>query len=506
MKSRTLIRLTWPLAALGLLLAAACLASVWTINRLQADLGESLRSEAAELQAAQELQIQLRSLRTHLVVQAADPTEERHRLVAEDRRRFEDALDALRRSPRPPEDARDLDAIEQGYRKYLGQVDPDSGAPPAFRSVAELVRWSDAHPVQQLLVPCRSLTERCADRMTRALAQSESQSRWANAALLAVGLAGPLAGLGAGYAVARGWSRRVARLSVRVRAVEAHLDQDVGAMTLEVPADLGELDRQLERVVGRVKDVCERVQAQGRDILRAEQLAAVGHLAAGVAHEVRNPLTGIKLLVGAALRSADPTPLTREDLEMIRGEIERLERTAQGLLDFAKPARPSLQVLDLRGLIARAAEVVRPRADHQAVRLDLELPAGPLVARVDPDQFASLLSNLILNALDATPPGGRIYVGAGVSGAGMIELSVSDAGPGIDPAVADRLFTPFATTKPTGTGLGLSVARRIAEDHGGTLTAADRPGGGACFTALLPAARLDPQPDPGGADADAPGR
>lgn len=502
MNNPTLVRFIWPLAALGLLLAAACLASVWTINRLQADLGESLRSGAADLQAAQELQIQLRSLRTHLVVQAADPTEARDRQVAEDRRRFADALDALRRSPRPPEDARDLDALEQGYRQYLGPGGPRRRRTPGIpvgRGAGPLVGRPPGAATPR---PGRSLTERCADRMTRALAQSESQSRWANAALLAVGLAGPLAGLGAGYAVARGWSRRVARLSVRVRAVQAHLDQDVGAMTLEVPEDIGELDRQLERVVGRVKDVCERVQAQGRDILRAEQLAAVGHLAAGVAHEVRNPLTGIKLLVGAALRPADPTPLTREDLEMIRGEIERLERTAQGLLDFAKPARPSLQVLDLRGLIARAADVVRPRADHQAVRLDFELPAGSLVARVDPDQFASLLSNLILNALDATPPGGRVGVGAGVNGAGMIELSVSDGGPGIDPTVANRLFTPFATTKPTGTGLGLSVTRRIAEDHGGTLTAANRPGGGACFTAVLPA----PQSDPTGTDAEAPGR
>jgi signal transduction histidine kinase len=122
----------------------------------------------------------------------------------------------------------------------------------------------------------------------------------------------------------------------------------------------------------------------------------------------------------------------------------------------------------------------------------------PLVARIDPDQFASLLSNLLINALDATPPGGRVRVEGGATPDRRLRVSVSDSGPGIPPELADTLFTPFATTKPAGTGLGLAVARRVAEDHGGTLTAANRPGGGACFTVTLPAAEA--------ADAQAPGR
>ena len=137
------------------------------------------------------------------------------------------------------------------------------------------------------------------------------------------------------------------------------------------------------------------------------------------------------------------------------------------------------------------------RAEAKPVALRLETPAAPLDAAVDRDQMLSLLTNLLSNAIDATPPGGEVVlrVGAGPDGAAVVE--VSDTGPGVDPAVAGRLFTPVATTKPTGTGLGLTVARRVARDHGGTLTASPRPGGGAVFTLTLPT--------PEDARAEAPG-
>jgi signal transduction histidine kinase len=112
----------------------------------------------------------------------------------------------------------------------------------------------------------------------------------------------------------------------------------------------------------------------------------------------------------------------------------------------------------------------------------------PLHAAIDSDQFLSLLTNLLFNAIDATPPGGEVAVSTSIAPSGMIQIDVVDCGSGIDRAVADKLFTPFATTKPTGTGLGLTVARRVAREHGGDLTAADRAGGGACFTLTLPTA------------------
>jgi two-component system sensor histidine kinase HydH len=498
MTRTTIIHLTWPVVGLSVLLTTACLASIRYIGRLQSEVGESVRADAARLQAAQQVQIHLREYRVHTIVLAAGPTDARRRQVEEDRVRFEAALSALRDVADQPDDRADLNEVETGWAKYEAELGRDAATRPEFRSAADLAAWADTHRVGSLLLPCNRLVERSEGRMARTSARSEEQTRWAGRGLMAVGLVGSLAGLLGGYGMARGLSRRVARLSVRVQAVQAHLDQDVGNLTLVVPQSLTDLDTQLERVVDRVQGVCRRLHEQERELLRSEQLAAVGHLAAGVAHEIRNPLTGIKMLVEAAVRPAAPTPLTHADLELIRDEIGRLERTVQGLLDYSKPPPPTRRSQDIRPAVSRAVEIVAARAKRSDVTVEARVGNDPLTARIDPDPFVSLLTNLLINALDATPPGGRVMIEARATPDRRVEVAVNDSGSGIAAELTAVLFTPFATTKPSGTGLGLAVARRVAEDHGGTLTAANRPGGGACFTVTLPAAE--------DADAETPGR
>jgi len=477
-------RYSGPLIVLGGLLAAACLASTWYIYRLQADLARAVRHDAARMEAADELQVQLRHLRFHSLVCAADPTPSRRELVRSDTERVDAALDAIRRDV-PPDDAAGFSQIEKDFAEYKRRLGPD-GLPQTATSIADLIRWSDAHPMRELLLPCRELSDRQRSRMDAGLSRSESQSAWAGGVLLVLGIAGALGGLVSGYATARGLTRQATQLSVRVRAVQAELDYEVGAMTVEVPRHLGDLDAQLDRVVGRVKEVCQRLQEQERDLLRAEQLAAVGQLAAGVAHEVRNPLTGIKFLVEAALRQQNPTRLTDEDLGLIREEILRMERTVQGLLDFARTPAPKRGKCDLRTLVGDAVNATRARAEAKPVNLRLVGPISPMPATVDRDQILSLLTNLLLNAVEAVPPGGEVEVRA-TDESGMLTVIVTDNGPGIDPVLANRLFTPFTTTKPTGTGLGLATARRVARDHNGTLTATNRTHDGAVFTLTLPA-------------------
>jgi signal transduction histidine kinase len=165
-------------------------------------------------------------------------------------------------------------------------------------------------------------------------------------------------------------------------------------------------------------------------------------------------------------------------------------------MDFARTPPPDCRLHDLRTLANEALELARGRAEPKSVTLRLDAPADPLPAKVDSDQMLSLLSNLLFNAIDAAPPGGEVQVRVGSGPGSTCVVEVADSGPGIEPAA--RLFTPFATTKPTGTGLGLTIASRVARDHGGTLTAANRPEGGACFTLTLPA--------PEKSDAEAIGR
>ncbi|MCC6417289.1 MAG: hypothetical protein IT429_03470 [Gemmataceae bacterium] len=476
-----------PLVAFGVLVAVACLAGSWYINHLQANLALAVRQNVAGMEAALDLQVQLRHLRVHSLVLVADTTPRRWNVVRADLAQVDAALDAVQRTAVTPAGKELAGKIARDYAVYRDSLRLDR-LHPSTGPIGDLARWSDAHHMEDLLIPCRELADRQRERMMDSLERSEAQTAWAGGVLLCLGFAGILAGLLSGYATARALNRRVAQLSVRVQAVQAHLDQEVGAMTVQGPPHFGNLDEQLDRVVGRVSAVCRRLQEQERDLLRAEQLAAVGQLAAGVAHEIRNPLTGVKLLLQAAGRTHNRTPLTEDRLHLLLQEVARIERTVQGLMDFAVATPPDRHPQDVREVVAVAVAVAQSRAETKAVTVRLGSPPAPLRATIDRDQFLSLLTNLVFNAIDATPCGGEVSVSAAAGPGGTIRVVVSDTGAGIDQAVADRLFTPFTTTKPGGTGLGLTVAQQVAREHGGSLTAADRAGGGACFTLTLPAA------------------
>jgi signal transduction histidine kinase len=240
-----------------------------------------------------------------------------------------------------------------------------------------------------------------------------------------------------------------------------------------------------------VTEVAERLQQHQQEALRAQQLSAVGQLAASVAHEVRNPLTSIKMLVESALRSRNARPLTIEDLQVIHGEVVRLEQTVQSFLDFARLPTPQRSRWDLREIVAGAIDLIRVRARQQEVEIEFAAGPDPVLANVDRNQLCTVLVNLGLNALDAMPQGGRLTFRLDDAGSQRVLLQITDTGSGISPEMLDRLFTPFASTKPTGSGLGLSISQRIIKEHGGSIRARNQPQGGAVFDVVLPALRRE---------------
>jgi len=162
----------------------------------------------------------------------------------------------------------------------------------------------------------------------------------------------------------------------------------------------------------------------------------------------------------------------------------------QGLLDYARLPEPHFELCDIRDSVGQALEVIRERADRQGVAVQVHVPNEPVVARMDRDQIHTVLVNLFVNALDAMPNEGRLDVSWKLID-DLVHISVADSGTGIPPDIVDKLFTPFATTKTGGTGLGLSLSARIVEEHRGVLTAANRPEGGACFEFTLPLRSLE---------------
>jgi signal transduction histidine kinase len=486
MSDRLLLRVTAPAVAVGLLLFTACLASVGYMDRLQTSLAAVLARNVTSLQAAQELEIRVRQLRFHTLLYLMDPEPGRLRPVEVDHHNFEEALETARSSSADDRERELVEQIAAAYRHYRReQANLRSGVVPD-RPVRDFPRVADAHPIALVVEPCQELLRRNKDRMSEAADEGRRVSRQGRLVMLFLGLAGPVGGLVLGFGVARGLRHSITRLSVRVQDVAQRLDRDVASVSVVADGDMHDLDRQMQHIVRQVEAVTERQRQQERELLRAEQLAAVGQLAASVAHEVRNPLTGIKMLVEAALRPRHAQPLNDEDLRVIHGEVVRLEGTVQNFLNFARLPPPQRAPCDLREVLAQAAGLTRARAEQQAVAVAVQVPPVAVVAAVDAGQLRTVLVNLFLNALDAMPHGGRLDVVLEPPDQGAVRLTVRDTGGGIPAHMAGRLFTPFATTKPTGTGLGLSLSKRILEEHGGSIGAANHPNGGACFTLSLP--------------------
>ena len=371
MSHKILLRVTAPAVVIGLLLFAACLASVGYISHLQYDLNTILSRNVASLQAAQELEIRVRQLRHHNLLYLMDPARGDLEVIATDQLEFEKALDAARGAGHADE----VRAIEESYQRYKnGQAELRAGA-AANRTPAYFRKLVDSHPIHQVVNRCEELVSVNKQQMAQTAQESLRVSRQASWAMLLLGLAGPVGGLATGYGVARALSQSIYRLSVRVKDLAGRLDQDVGSVSVASGGDLHSLDRQMQAIVRRVEEVTERVQQHQRDLLRTEQLAALGQLAAGVAHEVRNPLTSIKMLVEAALRPRNPTPLNDEDLRIIHREVTRLEQTVQGFLDFARLPAPRRGLCDLREVVARSCDLTRARAERQNV--EVVVRAGP---------------------------------------------------------------------------------------------------------------------------------
>jgi len=486
MNRRLLIQVTTPPVVIGTILLVVCFAVGWYINRMEANLARILSKNVVELKAAQDLEIRVRQLRHHCFLYLIDPSATRLQTIEQDHQHFEDSLAIAQQSATTLEGKACIQDITAGYRQYRDELAHLREEVQARGPRTDYARLSETHPIRHVTDPCHELFRLNEAMMDRTAQESARVSKQVNLLVILLGVVGPISALSVGYNVARGLSRSIYKLSVRVQDMAQHLEQDVGSMSVAVDGDLENLDRQLEHVVGRVEEAAGRLQRQQRQMIRAEQLAAVGQLAASVAHEVRNPLTTVKWLVEASLRSANPRPMTQESLNVIHGAVTRLEKSVQSFLDFARPPVLQRTNCDLRTVLAQSVELIRGRARQQGIAITVQAPEQPVTAKIDQGQFGTVLVNLFLNSLDAMPQEGRLEVNLGLLPGEEVQLMIRDTGPGIPPKILEQPFTPFVSTKATGTGLGLSIARRVVEDHGGTITLGNRPEGGACCTITLP--------------------
>jgi two-component system sensor histidine kinase HydH len=367
------------------------------------------------------------------------------------------------------------DEVAAKFEEYLALW--QGGAPP--EALASFLQ-KKAVPA---IVALREYNGRELQQSEEGHRQSLRRMAWG---LIVVGGLGSVAGIVFGYGLARGLSRTIHQFLVRVEGASDLLGQEIPAVELQRSGE--PLRDGGEDLLRRVEQVVSKLQQREREVRRAERLAAVGTLAAGVAHEIRNPLTAVILLLETARRDPSAGGLQPPDLELIEAELQRIEKSLQVLLDYARPPKIRRERVDFAALVREATNLTRGRIVQQQVTLQLELPPRECALEADQDQLRQVILNLLLNALDVMPHGGTLSLTVQDGGdPSTIGLNVTDSGPGIRADILPRLFEPFATGKETGLGLGLVVAKRIVDDHGGSIRGSNLPGGGACFQVRLPA-------------------
>ncbi len=332
--------------------------------------------------------------------------------------------------------------------------------------------------------------------------ESQSHRNQVNAdrvslALLLLMTCGAIGGLMAGVAVARSVNRSIVELSIPVHAATGALNEVVGPLKFSSNANLATIREALDEVANRVGETVQRLQVSQQRIMRSEQMTAIGQLAAGLAHEIRNPLTAMRSLVQMARQSGGASALDDQDVEILGVEIERLNELVQTFLDFARPPKLSRKIVDLGAIVQRTVQLTKSRVDRQGINIKLDLPELQSELSADPQQLQQVMLNLVINAVESQPSGGQIEIRLRESPATetsrTVEIQVSDHGTGIPPEMLDRIFDPFFSTKDAGTGIGLAICQRIIEDHSGTITAQNRAEGGAVFIVRLPLEQQDTQ-------------
>ena len=376
------------------------------------------------------------------------------------------------------EDAtRRLRAIEARQARYEQALTEASSArgPAAERAKAEAFRLG-----QELVAEVQGTVDRSDEllqRHTRDALRSIARTHRLVFGLLVLG---PLLSALLGFV----WTSSFTRpLEALIRATRRLAAGDLGHRVEPAPDELGALGTAFN-------DMASALQENVRHLQRTEQLAVAGEMAAGLVHEIKNPLAGIKAAAQVLISEGRLTSQDELVLRRVEREVVGLEGLLRSFLEFARPPRPQLADVDLNAVVEAATSLHLRAEGARPGRAEVTKVLGALPpVHADASLLQHVVVNVLLNALEVSPDGAAVEIRTSFdAGACAVAIEVADRGPGIAPEQARRVFEPFYSTKPHGTGLGLAVSKRLVEQHDGTLTFAPRPGGGTVFRIQLPAA------------------
>ncbi len=368
----------------------------------------------------------------------------------------------------------------------LGEARPDS---VSIRTREVLIRNRKLN-VLEIELPVfvtGSPTRWASIKIGQSLENMRADVRRTRLVLILIGLGGLLVGLAGSSLLAKRITRPLKELvegTVRIsRGDFSH------RIRLASADELGDLARSFNEMTGRLLEARERMEAANRKLVQAEKLASIGRLAATIAHEIRNPLTSVKLNIQRIAESEHLDEIEQEHLGICQEGVGQIEKFIKELLEFTRVPPLARERFPLEQILEESLKMLKDAFRQKRVTVERSFAQGLPPANVDGDKMRQVFLNLLRNAFEAVEEGGRISValgGASGPGGGTYVIRVSDNGCGIPEKDWENIFEPFFTTKSIGFGLGLANARKIIEQHGGSVKVARKRAKGSAFVVTLP--------------------
>lgn len=472
----------------GLMLTAlgGGLVTVWHTDAIDSLVTDLIDQNVASYRAAERLESALLRQKGYVTYFSLDQDPEWLHRLAEHHQNFLHWLERAKASANTPFLNDLLDAIGNAYQDYRqGREQVIAFYQQGHKAAGAEMHRQLRRQFNDLFLLCDRYKLIHEQRIAEAKAVSRFQAKVIThtALVLITGIA--VLGLLLGYTLIKqilGPIRDLLRESNPAGLAEAPLDE-VQALSQKVHT--------LREDVDLAQSQLKRSQVT---LVQSEKLAMVGKLAAGVAHSIRNPLTSVKMRLYSMRRHLNLTPEQQEDLEVISQEIRQIDAIVRNFLEYSRPPKLKIQQISPSTVVDWAITLLRPRLESFQVTVTVHRRQPLPEIWADPDQLKEVLVNLMVNACEAMGKNGQITITEEedfLAGIGrVVQIRLQDTGPGIPPAIQDKIFQPFFSAKEEGTGLGLSIAARIMEEHGGSIRVQSRPGQGATFILTLPLRKI----------------
>lgn len=487
--------MVWTLLIIALIMGGTYLVIAFSYN-LQQETERRIDMVRQSVAVAKEMEVELIMMRGYTLTYHVDKSKQWLDSIQRRETRFIILLERARLNAASPEEHLLIQQISALFSNYKQNLITASAKVRSFqfRQADALIVFAARNLLGTILEKSRSFI----NLNTIAEAAYEKEISRANAIILRVmiflGIGGTLAGLILGWIISRMIIRPINQLFLQVKAAAG--GATLGNLEITNQDDIGQLGEKIKELIAHINKTQADLQRNKELLEYSNKYAVLGKVAPTLAHEIRNPLASIKMLVYTIKEETQVGSEIKNDLEIISAEIDRVEAFIRNFLKFARPAEPMLQPTDPTEVLQEVAQLLKPNLKKNLIECEFQHLAEGRTVMADSGQLKQIFMNLMINAVEVMPNGGKLTLTTSIESPRIsgeyidqefVRISIEDTGPGIPEKVMKHLFEPFIKASEHGVGLGLSISQNIANLHKGWVEAENKPdGSGAVFSVLLP--------------------